>query len=126
MSSLSVPYALGGTFKEQQRLIAQAKGLEELATWMLDRIAIGRGSRAVDIGCGPIGIMNLLAQRVGPQGKVVGVEREPRFVEMARMEVDDRGLRNVEIIQADALQTGLEKNAYDVVHERLILINLPP
>jgi predicted O-methyltransferase YrrM len=70
--------------------------------------------------------MNLLSQRVGPQGKLVGVEREPRFVEMARAEVIDRGLRNVEIIQADALQTGLEKNAYDVVHERLILINLPP
>src|SRR5262249_57996050 len=36
------------------------------------------------------------------------------------------GLHNVRVIHADALQMGLEKNAYDVVHERLILINLPP
>ena len=25
----------------------------------------------------------------------------------------------------DALKTGLEKNSYDMVHERLVLINLP-
>ena len=93
MSSLSVPYVLGGTLTEQQRLIAQAQGLEAHARWMLDRITIAPGSRAVDIGCGPIGIMNLLADRVGPDGAVVGVEREPRFVEMARTELSKRALR---------------------------------
>ena len=47
MSSVSVPYALGGTLAEQQRLIAQARGLEPHARWMLDRIAIKPGSRAI-------------------------------------------------------------------------------
>ena len=126
MSSLSVPYALGGTLTEQQRLIAQAQGLEEHAIWLLDRIPVNPGSRAVDVGCGPIGIMNLLSARVGSDGTVVGVEREPRFVDMARAELNGRGLRNVKVIHADALKTGLEQNAYDIVHERLILINLPP
>ena len=126
MSSLSVPYVLGGTLTEQQRLIAQAQGLEAHARWMLDRITITPGSRAVDIGCGPIGIMNLLADRVGPDGAVVGVEREPRFVEMARTELSKRGLRNVNVINADALKTGLERGSYDIVHERLVLVNVPP
>jgi ubiquinone/menaquinone biosynthesis C-methylase UbiE len=93
---------------------------------MLDRITITPGSRAVDIGCGPIGIMNLLSDRVGPDGAVVGVEREPRFVEMARTELSKRGLRNVNVINADALKTGLERGSYDIVHERLVLINVPP
>jgi ubiquinone/menaquinone biosynthesis C-methylase UbiE len=126
MSSLSVPYPLGGSLTEQQRLLAQARGLEALAAWMLDAISIKPGSRAVDVGCGPIGIMNLLSARVGSKGIVVGVEREPRFIDMAEAEIQERALRNVRVIRADALQTGLEKNAYDVVHERLILINLPP
>jgi SAM-dependent methyltransferase len=126
MSPLSIPYALGGTLAEQQRLILQAHGLEEHAIWMLDRIPIKPGSRAVDVGCGPIGIMNLLSVRVGAEGTVTGIEREPRFVDMARAELNGRGLRNVEVIEADALRTGLEKNAYDIVHERLMLINLPP
>lgn len=125
MSSLSVRYVLGGTLTEQQRLIAQAQGLEAHARWMLDRIPIKPGFRALDIGCGPIGIMNLLSERVGPDGTVVGVEREPRFVDMARTELSERGLRNVGVVNADALKTGLEKSSFDIVHERLVLINVP-
>ena len=79
MSSPSVSYVFGGTLTEQQRLIAQAHGLEAHARWMLDRIPIKPGFRAVDVGCGPIGIINLFAERVGSNGAVVGVEREPRF-----------------------------------------------
>src|SRR5262249_46985134 len=126
MSSLSVPYVLGGTVTEQQRLISQARGLEIHARSMIDRIPIEPGARSIDVGCGPIGIMNLLSERVGSEGTVVGVEREPRFVEMARAEVSQRGLQNVQIVNADALRTGLEKNSFDVVHERLVFINVPP
>src|ERR1700720_104879 len=126
MSSLSIPYVLGGTLTEQQRLIAQARAREAYARSMLDQIAIEPGDRALDVGCEPIGIMDLLSERVGSGGAVVGVEREPRFVEMAQAEITQRGLRNVQVINADALRTGLEKNSFDVVHERLVLINVPP
>ena len=40
MSSQSVAYALGGTLTEQQRLVAQAKGLEVHANWLLDQIGV--------------------------------------------------------------------------------------
>jgi SAM-dependent methyltransferase len=126
MSSLSVPYALGGTLTEQQRLIAQAGSVEPHARWLLDRIGILPGSSAVDFGCGLIGILNLLSERVGPAGVVVGIEREPRFAAMARTELSERGLQNTEVVVADALKTGLERSSYDFVHERLILINVPP
>ena len=126
MSSLSVPYALGSAVAEQQRLVAQALSLEAYAQSLLNCISIKPGFRAVDVGCGPIGIMNLLAERVGPEGIVVGVEREPRFADMARAELGKRGLRNVQVINADALENGLEKNSYEIVHERLVMINLPP
>ncbi len=125
MSSPTVPYVLGGTQTEQQRLITQAQGLEEPARWMLDRINLKPGFRVVDVGCGPIGIMNLLSERVGADGIVIGVEREPRFFDMARAEQRERSLSNVELVNADALNTGLDKNSYDFVHERLVLINIP-
>jgi ubiquinone/menaquinone biosynthesis C-methylase UbiE len=66
-----------------------------------------------------------LSERVGIEGSVVGLEREERFVTMARSEIARRGLRNVEIVQADALNTGLPKAAFDLVHERLVMINVP-
>jgi predicted O-methyltransferase YrrM len=70
--------------------------------------------------------MPLLSERVGPDGVVVGVEREARFADMARAEIRRRNLQNVEIVHADALRTGLQIGEYDLVHERLVLINVPP
>jgi len=125
MSPQSTAYALGGTLTEQQRLIAQAQGLEEHAKWLLDQIGVAGGQKTVDVGCGPIGILNVLSDRVGYNGVVIGVEREQRFFDMAQAELDNRRLQNVKLVQADALHTGLERNFYDFVHERLLLINFP-
>src|SRR5277367_5782188 len=107
MSEQSDPYVLGGTQTEQERLVAQAAEFEVQSRWLLDQIDIEPGWHAVDIGCGPIGILNLLSERVGTAGSVVGLEREQRFITMARSEVAQRGLKNVDIVQGDALNTGL-------------------
>src|SRR5262249_6508230 len=88
--------------------------------------SIKSGFRAVDFGCGPIGIMNLLSERVGSDGVVIGIERETRYAAMARVELSERNLRNVRVIDGNALKTGLEKSSYDLVHAQLVLINLPP
>jgi SAM-dependent methyltransferase len=123
-SAHSRSYPLGGTQTELGRLLTQAEAYEPQANWLLDQIGVQSGWRAVDIGCGPIGILNLLSQRVGLRGSVIGLERETRFVEMAKSEVAKRGLDNVRMIEADALDTGLEKNSFDLVHERLVMINV--
>lgn len=123
-SAISPNYPLGGTSTERDRLLSQAEQYEPTASWLLDQIGVQPGWRAIDIGCGPIGILDLLSRRVGPGGSVIGLEREPRFVEMARAEIARRGLGNVAIVQADGLDTGLEKNSFDLVHERLVLINV--
>ena len=123
-ATCSTSYPLGGTQADLDRLLAQAAIYEPETNWLLDQIGVGPGWRAVDIGCGPIGILNLLSQRVGTRGSVVGLERESRFVAMAHAEIAKRGLNNVTIVEADALNTGLEKNAFDLVHERLVMVNV--
>jgi len=124
MNSGAQSYPLGGTSTERDRLLRQAEQYESTANWLLDQIPIEPGWRAVDIGCGPIGILNLLAKRVGPKGEVVGVEREQRFVDMANSEISRCGLGNVTMVCADGLDTGLEKGSFDLAHERLVLINV--
>lgn len=79
----------------------------------------------LDVGCGPVGILALLSDLVGRDGEVIGLEREDRFVEMARAEVAQRGLGNVSIVQGDVLSTGLGRGSFDLVHERLVLVNIP-
>jgi ubiquinone/menaquinone biosynthesis C-methylase UbiE len=120
----SASYPLGGTQTELSRLLTQAEAYGPQANWLLDQIGVQPGWHTLDIGCGPIGILDLLSQRVGPGGSVVGLEREARFVEMANAEVTKRGLDNVRIMEADALNTGLPKNSFDLVHERLVMINV--
>lgn len=129
MSSLesqeSTEYVLGGSVAELTRLRTQAAEYESSANWLLDQANVRPGARVLDVGCGPVGILPLLSDRVGPNGRVVGLEREPRFVAMARSEVERLGLSNVSIVQADALHSGLDRESFDFVHERLVLVNVP-
>src|SRR5262245_11229439 len=106
-------YVLGRTETEEQRLLAQTAGFESLADSLLDRLQIGPGWRAIDVGCGPLGILASLARRVGPQGAVIGVEREFRFAEMARRQISERALQNVTIVQADGRATALPPSSFD-------------
>ena len=46
-----------------------------------------------DLGCGPRGILDLLAERVSPGGRVVGVDTDPALVAMAAEFVAARRLK---------------------------------
>jgi SAM-dependent methyltransferase len=121
----SAAYVLGGSDTERTRLRAQAGEHEASARSLLEAVGIRQGSRALDVGCGPIGILALLADAVGPAGEVVGLERERRFAGMARAEVAHLGLANVTVVEGDALSSGLDRESFDFVHERLVMVNVP-
>jgi ubiquinone/menaquinone biosynthesis C-methylase UbiE len=121
----SSAYVLGGSSVEQQRLLLQSLAFEKEARWLLDKLDIQTGWRVIDMGCGPIGILDLLAERVGANGTVLGLEREPRFAEMAREIVSTRKLTNIEIADGDVNMPGLPSDSFNLAHERLVLINQP-
>ena len=118
-------YILGTSRIEQKRLLEQGALFEAEARWLLDEIGVEPAWRAVDLGCGPLGILHLLSERVGPKGEVVGVEREAPLLAVARDVVEERGLTNVRLVQGDATATGLPRAAFDLVHERLLLMITP-
>lgn len=119
-------YLLGRAEAEVERLRRQAAELEQDTEWLLDRLDIQPGARAVDIGCGPAaGALPQLAKRVGPAGLAVGIERGQQFVELARQYLHDLGVTNTEVLEADAYDTGLPRASFDVAHMRLVLVNVP-
>ena len=76
---------------------------------------VGPGQTVLDLGSGP-GLDSLLpARRVGPIGKVCGVDRCPEMVEKARRNASLLGLRNVEFVQAEIETLPLEDASADVV-----------
>jgi SAM-dependent methyltransferase len=90
----------------------------------LDRLDLAPGDRAIDVACGPIGILPLLAERVGAAGEVVGLDRSPEMLRLAADLVIERGLTNVRLVPGDATATGLERETFDLAHVRLLLVNV--
>src|SRR5436305_2799644 len=118
-------YFLGYRRAEQERLQRQAEQLAHEAAWLLDQIGLPGGARVVEIGCGPRGCLDLLSERVGPSGSVVGVERSEDAVILARKFVAEHGLGNVEVVHGDDRATGLPKGSFDLATARLVLVNVP-
>jgi SAM-dependent methyltransferase len=119
------PYVLGTEPTERDRLVRAARAFADEARSLLERIGVQPGWRTLDIGCGPLGILDLLSERVGEQGQTVGLDREPRFLEMARELAAEWGLGNVELVQGEMPASGLPPGSFDLVHARFVLIHSP-
>ena len=117
-------YLLGNADPEVRRLVDQARLFERELAWLFAGLDAAPGGAAIDIGCGPIGILPTLARHVGPAGRVVGVDRDPVMLTHAAAECGERGLVNVELVQGDACSTGLASGSFDLAHVRLVLVNV--
>ena len=118
-------YALGSSRGESARLQRQAEELAPDSAVLLDRVGLRPGDSAIDLGCGPRGVIDLLAERVAPGGRVVGFDANPVHVAMASEFVASQGLSDVEVVCGDAHDTGLESGSFDLVHARTLLITVP-
>jgi SAM-dependent methyltransferase len=118
-------YALGANPGESARLQQQADELAPHSAALLDRVGLRPGQRAIDLGCGPRGIIDLLASRVSPGGTVVGLDANPGHTAMAAEFAAARGLDCVQTVTADARATGLPSSEFDLVHARTLLVNVP-
>jgi trans-aconitate methyltransferase len=101
---------------EIERLHIQAAALAPDCDIMLERIGVGEGWACLDLGCGPGGITALLSARVGPSGRVTGLDADAVFLEHARQ----HAAPNVEFIAGDAYRTTLAGGSFDLVHMRFI------
>jgi len=118
-------YALGSNPAESARLRRQADELAADSAALLDQAGLRPGQSAIDLGCGPRGVLDLLAERVSPGGRVVGLDCDPVHTAMAAEFTAGLGLRGVRILTADARCTGLAAGSFDLVHARTLLVNVP-
>jgi SAM-dependent methyltransferase len=118
-------YALGSSSGESARLQRQAEELAPDSEALLDRLGLRPGDNALDLGCGPRGVIDLLAQRVSPGGRVVGLDADPTHVAMASEYVAGEGFNDVEVVRGDARHTGLQTGSFDLVHARTLLVTVP-
>ncbi len=74
---------------------------QELRQRSVDLMGLHPGDRAISVGCGQGKSLPLLANAVGENGRVIGVDLSRGMLRRALRRCRDRGLRNVELVHSD-------------------------
>src|SRR5499427_5223456 len=88
---------------------------EEEPDRMLAALDIKPGSVVADVGAGVGYHVWRLADIVGPSGKVIAEDIQEGMIQMMKKNIDDRKLRNVEIVLGTPTDPRLPANTNDVI-----------
>jgi len=81
---------------------------------LLNSAGLKPGQKVLEVGCGPGFFTIPAAKIVGEEGKVYALDVNPVAVETVRRKIEEKGLKNVEVMLADASETGLADESIDV------------
>jgi ubiquinone/menaquinone biosynthesis C-methylase UbiE len=117
-------YVLDGSDDDPRRLLSLSESFAEHARRALRRLGVGPGWTVIDCGCGPIGGLAILAEMVGPAGRVVGVDFSEPTIQYARSVMAALGLENVELVAGDIhqLDAATLGGPFDLAFTRAFLI----
>ena len=101
MNTAPEHYALGRSRKEYERLARQAEFMKPTTRRLFADAGIQPGMRVVDLGSGAGDVCMLLAEMVGPAGKVIGLDHDPDAVVHARERVAAAGFSNITFADSD-------------------------
>lgn len=129
MGRRGIDYALGRGAHETSRLIQQSRIYNGSTRRMLQEAGVSEGMRVLEIGSGAGDVALMLAEMVGPEGQVVGVDLDAAVLETARARAQESGLQNVEFIAENALALTAKRGAFDTpfdaVAGRFVLMYTP-
>ena len=115
-------YVLGHSEAEIGRLQTQAAILRPITERLLRCAGIQPAMRVLDLGSGAGDVAMLAAELVGPSGWVVGIDRNPPAISIARQRARDGGLHHLAFHEAEA-DTFVDDTGFDLVVGRYILIH---
>jgi len=126
MTDQTNDYRFGYSREELERLGNQHNVWAEDNSRLLVRAGFSNGDTIVDLGCGP-GYTTLdLARMVGPEGKVIGVDRdEERSLSILKAKAATAGLSNIETRACELEAFDLPEESVDGVYGRWVLMYLP-
>jgi len=91
---------------------------------LLTSVGLAEGWNVAEVGCGS-GLVSLwMAERVGDSGSVAALDQSAEQLQVAKKEAARRAISNVSLHSADAYQTGLPREAFDLVYSRFVMCHL--
>ena len=119
--SRDAEYTMGRSEEETQRLIEQSQLYDDITRRFFLRSGIAKGMKVLDVGSGAGDVALTLAEFVGPEGSVVGVDVNPEILDTARQRAAAADFNNVEFIGGDVRTLELPSD-FDAVVGRLVLL----
>ena len=124
----SHPYVFGQAEKEIYRLEHQSHLWDPLTLQVLQAAGITEGMRVLDLGCGPGDVSLMLAQLVGANGSVCGVDQNASFLQHAQTRAQQAGLVQISFLTGrlpEDLPQLFAHQQFDAVVGRAILHFVP-
>ena len=120
-------YILDGDDEDLRRLLGVAEATREMARSAFGRVGMRDGWHVIDCGCGPIGGLAVMAEMVGPAGRVVGVDFSELAIQRARSVVAALHLDNVDLFAGDIHELSADAvgSPLDLAYTRLFLMHQP-
>jgi SAM-dependent methyltransferase len=110
---------------EYQRLRDQAHMWQAATEAVLDKVGLASGVSALDVGAGPGAVMRLMADRVGPQGRVTGIEIDGKLGAQALADLRASGGAEFQLVEANVLELDKVPGApFDLTYCRLFLMHM--
>ena len=114
-----VPYLLTNAAPETADRFAGLDALFDPVTrGHLSRLGLSPGAQCLEVGAGSGSIARWMADKVGPAGRVLAVDLDPRW---CRRE----GRAQLEVRALDVVVDAIPPGPWDVIHERLVLQHIP-
>lgn len=91
----------------------------------LNLLGLKEGMTVVDIGCGPGTLTRKLSCWLGEKSRIIGIDRDTKFIDYARNKAMEQNLHNINYIEGDALSLPLEDNSVDACISYTVIEHLP-
>jgi ubiquinone/menaquinone biosynthesis C-methylase UbiE len=121
----SAEYVLGQSAKAAHRLEIQDAHLAQSSEALLDMLELRSQDHVVELGCGPGTFSHRILRRLGPGGRVRGIDMSASLLAQAAQRVAGLGQARFEPVVADVAQLGPWLDDADVVVGRAVLHHVP-
>ena len=95
---------------------------------IISRSGIKEGMRILEVGCGSGAFTTFVARAVGDKGEVFALDIQPEMlkqIENKLKQPENKDIKNIRLIEGDALNMPLEDNYFDLVYSITVFQEIP-
>jgi ubiquinone/menaquinone biosynthesis C-methylase UbiE len=106
---------LRGVFTRSASSYERIRYFPIFGAWLVETAQIPEGAHVLDVACGRGAVLFPAAERVGPKGRVIGIDLADGMARETQLEIERRGLKQAEARQMDAEHLTFPDSSFDFV-----------